>query len=83
MEIVTSWMEEGIQKGLQQGIEQGKHQGYLMFAIQQLKHKFGAKVETYQGQLEALSFEQLDGLAEDLLNFTEFSDLEKWITTHS
>lgn len=52
MEIVTSWMEEGLQKGLQQGLEQGLEQGLRQGLEQGLEQ--GREQGFQQGLLDIL-----------------------------
>jgi hypothetical protein len=55
MEIVTSWMEEGIEKGLQQGLQQGRQEIAVSLVTRQLKRRLGF--------IEAPLLEQVQGLS--------------------
>lgn len=91
MEIVTSWMEEGIEKGIVQGIEQGIEKGIekgigqgryeeaSILISKQLTRRFGPLTESLDTQLKKLTLPQLERLAEDLLDFGGFADLDKWL----
>jgi predicted transposase YdaD len=70
MQIVTSWMEEGI--------EQGRKQGELALLNRQLKRCFGSLSPELQERIENLSIAQLEELGEALLDFTTIEDLEAW-----
>jgi hypothetical protein len=47
--------------------------------LRQLNRRVGTLPETIQTQVEALSLEQLEALGEDLLDFTNLTDLENWL----
>ncbi|WP_238553645.1 DUF4351 domain-containing protein [Fortiea contorta] len=71
MQIVTSWMEEGIQQGLQQG--------ELKIIQRQLTRRLGGITPELQQQLRGLSSTQLEDLAEALLDFSTEADLVTWL----
>ncbi|GBE94661.1 DUF4351 domain-containing protein [Nostoc cycadae] len=71
MQIVTSWMEEGIQQGLQQG--------ELKVIQRQLTRRIGTITPELQEQLRGLSVTQLEDLAEALLDFSDEADLVAWL----
>ena len=75
MEIVTSWMERGIE----QGIEQGKQQGEVALIMRQLNRRFGRVTPQVETRIRSLSSEQLENLAEALLDFSDASDLDVWL----
>ncbi|HEY9784450.1 MAG TPA: DUF4351 domain-containing protein, partial [Candidatus Obscuribacterales bacterium] len=99
MEIVTSWMEEGIKRGVKEGREQGRKEGReegLKEGIQQgrrmeainlvLRHltrRVGQLEENLVGQVKSLSLVQLEALSEALLDFSTRADLETWLADHS
>lgn len=67
MEIVTSWMENGIQ------------QEALNFALRLLKRKFGKIDSEIEAQVQTLSVVQLEELGEALLDFSPIADLTQWL----
>ncbi|MBD2597006.1 DUF4351 domain-containing protein [Nostoc spongiaeforme FACHB-130] len=67
MQIVTSWMEEGIQ------------QGELKVIQRQLTRRIGTITPELQAQLRGLSVTQLEDLAEALLDFSNEADLVAWL----
>jgi predicted RNA-binding protein with PIN domain len=67
MQIVTSWMEEGIQ------------QGELKIIQRQLTRRIGEIKPELQEQVRRLSSTQLEDLAEALLDFSTESDLVAWL----
>ncbi|MBW4672935.1 MAG: DUF4351 domain-containing protein [Desmonostoc geniculatum HA4340-LM1] len=70
MQIVTSWMEEGIQ------------QGELKIIQRQLTRRIGVITPELQQQLSGLSLTQLEDLAEALLDFSTEADLVSWLQQH-
>ena len=75
MEIVTSWMREGIE----QGLVQGKQSEALSLIMRLLLLKVGTLTPELQQRIEQLQLTQLEDLAEELLNFSEVADLEAWL----
>ncbi|MGI8500124.1 MAG: DUF4351 domain-containing protein [Hassallia sp.] len=70
MQIVTSWMEEGI--------EQGRKQGELALLNRLLNRRFGSLSPQLQEIIDNLPIAQLEELGEALLDFTTIDDLEAW-----
>jgi len=91
MEIVTSWMEEGIEQGLQQGLhegrerglQQGLQQGEQNLVLRQLTHRFGELPADVQARIGALAIDQLEQLGEALLDFKTLADLTNWFEQHA
>lgn len=77
MQIVTSWMEEG----LAQGLEQGRRQECLSLVQRQLVRRVGPLADA--DRIEALSRLQLEALGEALLDFAGPRDLDAWLTEQS
>jgi hypothetical protein len=67
MEIVTSWMEEGLQIGRQQGVQQA--------VLILLRHRFGRLSPKLVERIHGLSTAQ----SEALLDFGALTDLEAWL----
>jgi flagellar biosynthesis/type III secretory pathway protein FliH len=82
MEIVTSWMEEGIEKGLQQGLQQGRQEATVSLVTRFLNRRLGLIEASVLEQVQGLSLEQLEALSEDLLDFVSVADLQQWLATH-
>lgn len=76
MEIVTSWMQQGIE----QGMEQGAQREARSLILRQLVRKVGVLPEVTQTQIDELPLEQLEVLGEALLDFVSLSDLQTWLT---
>lgn len=71
MQIVTSWMEEGIELGLQQGVRSTVQR--------QLQRRFGELTPELDNAFRQLSLPQLEELADALLDFSTVADLEAWL----
>ncbi|MBC7972164.1 MAG: DUF4351 domain-containing protein [Verrucomicrobia bacterium] len=74
MEIVTSWMEQGIE----QGIERERS-----LILRQLTRKVGTLPDAVRSRVEALAITQLESLGEALLDFSSLSDLEVWLAENA
>jgi len=74
MEIVTSWMEEGLEQGLQR--ERSLILRQLARRIGELPEHVRALRDTRKGsQLDTLPIAQLEAL----LDFSNLSDVEAWL----
>lgn len=71
MEIVTSWMEEGIEKGRQEGTART--------LLRQLDRRCGLLPSELIARISGLPVDALDRLAEALLGFSTLADLERWL----
>jgi Domain of unknown function (DUF4351) len=71
MEVVTSWMEQGIERGRQ---EEGQS-----LVLRQLNRRVGSLPEVIETQVKSLPLEQVEALGEALLDFTSLADLENWL----
>jgi len=74
MEIVTSWMEKGI--------EQGRQQGETSLVIRQLKRRLGEITANQESQIENLPLDVVESLAFALLDFQTPTDLDNWLAAH-
>jgi predicted transposase YdaD len=79
MEIVTSWMEKGIERGIQQGIQQGIQSGEKNLVFRQLNRRLGAIPKNLTAEINNLSLEKIESLAEALLDFEKQEDLLNWL----
>jgi len=66
MQIVTSWMRQGIQ------------QGELKMILRLLNRRIGEVNPQLQERIQTLSTDELENLGEALLDFTTTADLEAW-----
>jgi hypothetical protein len=91
MEIVTSWMEEGIQKGIVLGMEQGRQEGRQegillgesFLVLQILGWRFGPLTKQHESRIRTLTSAQIEALAKAQIDFTTRTDLDTWLDTHA
>jgi hypothetical protein len=74
MEIVTSWMREGIEQGIEQGLQRERE-----LILRLLTRRVGALPQPVRSQIADLSILQLESLGEALLDFRMIADLEAWL----
>ncbi len=95
MEIVTSWMEKGIEigreigfkigweegfkLGMEEGIELGRQSAAASFVLRLLQRLFGDLSQSQQERIQGLSRHSLEELAEALLDFNSITDLKNWL----
>jgi predicted transposase/invertase (TIGR01784 family) len=87
MQIVTSWMEQGIAEGRTEGIAEGEQRGRTegrteearSLILRQLTRRLGTLPVTVEAQVQALALPQLEALGEALLDFAELGDLVEWL----
>ena len=70
MQIVTSWMEQGLERGERNLI------------LRQLTRRLGALSDNTQQHIEQLSLVQLEQLGDDLLDFAVMADLQQWLSQY-
>jgi predicted transposase YdaD len=75
MQIVTSWMEQGIA----QGRTEGRTEGERSLVLRQLILKLGTLPSSVEAQVQTLDLPQLEALGEALLDFAQLSDLTDWL----
>jgi flagellar biosynthesis/type III secretory pathway protein FliH len=80
MQIVTSWMERGIEQGLTQGRVEGQRTEALALLLRQLTHRFKSLSSETQQQIARLSLTQLEALSVEFLDFAGVADLQHWLT---
>jgi Domain of unknown function (DUF4351) len=71
MEITTSWKEEGK--------VEGQELATRTLVIKQLTRKLGNLSPELLARLSSLNLERVETLAEDLLDFKQVGDLERWM----
>ena len=72
MQIVTSWMQEGIE----QGIEQGERS----LVLRLLTKRVGTLPSEVRDRIDQLPIDQVEALGEALLEFRKLTDLEAWLS---
>ncbi|NJO07919.1 MAG: DUF4351 domain-containing protein [Chloroflexaceae bacterium] len=83
MEIVTSWMRQGIEQGREEGRAEGRaegrEQGMTDLIIMQLMQRFGPLAEADTAHIRRLSGAQLQQLGMQVLQFAGPADLTAWL----
>ncbi|MEN9232034.1 MAG: DUF4351 domain-containing protein [Thermostichus sp. DG02_5_bins_236] len=72
-------LTQGLSQGIQQGLSQGIQQGEAELVIRLLRRKLGEIPLELQVQIRSLSVEQLEALAEALLDFGSLEALIDWL----
>jgi Domain of unknown function (DUF4351) len=75
MQIVTSWMEEG----LYQGLQRGKLEEAIALIWRLLQRRIGEITPELRSRIGQLSLTQLEDLGEALLDFSSQVDLVTWL----
>ena len=76
------WIEEGRQEGEAQGEARGRAAEAASVALRQLGRRCGPLSEATTARIQALPLEQLEALAEALLDFSGPADLAAWLEEH-
>jgi len=79
MPYVTSWERRGEKRGLALGEKRGEKTCKIDLILLQLEQRIGEIEAGMRELVEKLTVKRLDDLAVALLDFTEASDLEKWL----
>ncbi len=79
---VQEILEEGRQEGRQEGLEAGRQQEAAALAVRLLTRRLGTLDVGSDERLRELPLQQLEQLAEDLLDFTVPGDLQVWFDNH-
>jgi hypothetical protein len=75
-------IQEGVQQGMQQGMQQGELSGRAATVRRQLTRRLGVLSKEDEQRVRSLSVAMLDRLADDLLDFTEAADLQRWFARY-
>jgi Domain of unknown function (DUF4351) len=75
MQIVTSWMEQGIAEGR----TEGRTEEARSLILRLLTRRVGTLPATVEAQVQALALPQLEALGEALLDFAGLDDLVGWL----
>jgi flagellar biosynthesis/type III secretory pathway protein FliH len=73
---------EGMEQGVLQGVLQGELSGRAVTVQRQLARRLGALSKEDEQRVRSLSVAMLDRLADDLLDFAEPADLQRWFARH-
>lgn len=74
-------MKESViyQEILAEGETKGRREGEINLILRQLNRRFGQLAPNFQSQIQNLSVEKLEDLAEVLLDFQTEDDLKQWL----
>ncbi|MCI0524235.1 MAG: DUF4351 domain-containing protein, partial [Acidobacteria bacterium] len=79
MPYVTSWERRAEKRGLERGEKRGRKEGRIDVVLLLLEQRLGEIEVSMRRLVEKLTVKRLDDLAVALLDFTEASDLERWL----
>ena len=82
MEIMNSWMLEGMEKGIKQGRLQGLQEGGAALVLRLLQRRIGPLSAAQEKRVRRLNVERLEELGEALLDFSAVKDLNDWLAAH-
>jgi predicted transposase YdaD len=74
--------QEGRLEGREEGLEAGRQQEAAALALRLLTRRLGTLDVGSRDRLSSLTLQQLEQLAEDLLDFTVPGDLQAWFDDH-
>ena len=80
---VQDWLAEGRQEALQEGLQEGEAREAAKMTLRLLNRRCGPLSETTTAQIRALPLEQLEALADALLDFQGPADLVAWLAANS
>ena len=75
-------LDRGRQEGEARGRQEGEAQGEAKVTLRQLNRRCGPLSEATTTRIQALPLEQLEALAEALLDFSGPADLAAWLEEH-
>ena len=75
-------LDRGREEGEARGRQEGEAQGGAKLTLRQLNRRCGPLSEATTARIQALPLEQLEALAEALLDFSGPADLAAWLEEH-
>jgi predicted transposase YdaD len=79
----SPWYQEILQEGERQGEQRGRQEAGRAMILRLLNRRVGDLPPEIAAQVQALSLGQLERLGEALLDFTDLTDLQIWLQSHS
>ncbi len=67
----------------QEILEEGRQEGERLLVLRLLTRRVGSLPDALQSQIKTLPLDQLEALAEALLEFQSITDLEAWFNSQS
>ena len=80
---VQDWLAEGRQEGRQEGLHEGEAREAAKMTLRLLNRRCGPLTGATTAQIQALPVEQLEALADALLDFQGSADLAAWLAAHT
>ncbi|MFM9109719.1 MAG: DUF4351 domain-containing protein [Prochlorococcaceae cyanobacterium] len=80
---VQDWLAEGRQEGRKEGLQEGRQEGEAVVTTRLLNRRCGLLSQATTAQIQALPLQQLEALADALLDFQGPADLAAWLAAHS
>ncbi|MCT0217072.1 DUF2887 domain-containing protein [Synechococcus sp. CS-1330] len=80
---VQDWLAEGRQEGLQEGLQEGRRDEAAAMTLRQLNRRCGPLSEATTAEIQALPLEQLEALADALLDFQGPANLAAWLAANT
>ena len=74
--------EKAEQRGREKGLEQGAEREARSLILRQLSRRVGLLPDNVQAQLQSLTLDELESLADALLDFKTVDDLSQWLNKH-
>jgi len=75
-------LDRGRQEGEARGRQEGEAQGEAKVTMRLLNRRCGPLSDATTARIQALPLEQLETLADALLDFAGAADLEAWLSEH-
>jgi flagellar biosynthesis/type III secretory pathway protein FliH len=75
--------EEILEQGRQEGLQEAVREGAVCLVLRLLARQIGKLSPEAQSQIQSLSLPQIESLAYALLDFSQPSDLQDWLRSHS
>jgi predicted transposase YdaD len=72
-------LKEGLEQGEKQGRLEGRQEGESLMVLRLLQRRLGTLDDTVKQQIQMLPVEQLESLAEELLDFRDVQQLQRWL----
>ena len=73
---------EGQQEGKQQGKQEGKQEEGVSIVLRLLKRQFGSLDSAIETRIRGLKLSVIEMLVDQLLDFTDISELQTWLEDH-
>jgi predicted transposase YdaD len=80
--VAQEWIEEGRQEGRLEGRQEGRLEGEASVTFRLLNRRCGPLSDATTARIKTLPLEQLEALAEALLDFSGPADLAAWLAEH-